>query len=231
MSEVGKLITKAKKEGRKFLLEHEAKLVAKSYGIPVPRGGLAETPEEAVKIAEEIGYPVVLKIVSPQVLHKTDVGGVKLSLTNRAEVVKGFKEMVSNVKRVKPDAEILGVFVEEQVPPGVEVAAGFLRDVQFGPVIMFGLGGVWIELLKDVTFRVLPVSREELEEMVTEVKVYQLLKGFRGQKPADINAVVDLLMKVGRVGIENSEIAEIDLNPVEVYPKGLRVVDVKIVLS
>ena len=178
-----------------------------------------------------MGYPVVLKVVSPQILHKTEVGGVKLSLKNREEVISGYREVVENVEKTRPGVRILGVYVEQQVPRGVEVVVGLIRDKQFGPVLMFGLGGVWVELLRDVTFRVLPAPREELEEMISEVKVYQLLKGFRGQKAADIDAIINLLINVGRMGLESDEIAEMDLNPVEVYPDGLVAVDVKVVLS
>jgi acyl-CoA synthetase (NDP forming) len=224
------LLLKVKEDGRNFLLEHEAKYFISSYGIPVTNIRLAKSEEEAVNFSKEIGFPVVLKIVSPQVIHKSDVGGVKVNLRNEEEVRRAYREIIENVKRKVPNAEIEGILVQEYAPPGVELIIGLLRDPQFGPTVMFGLGGVFVELFRDVSFRVAPLSEQDAESMIKEVKAYKLLTGFRGMEPVDIEAIKDALIRAGRIGIENEEIAEMDLNPVIAYPKGIKVVDARIIL-
>ena len=151
----------ARRQGRKFLLEPEAKTVCMKYGIPVTKFGVAKTVEEAVKLAEEIGYPVVLKVVSPDVIHKFDVGGVVLNLKSPEEVRKAFNQILENVRRHVPNARVLGVTVQEMAPPSTEVIVGAIRDPQFGPALMFGMGGIFVEVLKDVTFRIAPITGEE----------------------------------------------------------------------
>lgn len=224
------LLLRVKEDGRKFLLEHEAKSFIASYGIPVTEIKLARSEDEAVEYANQIGFPVVLKIVSPQVIHKSDVGGVKVNLKNEEEVKRAYREIIENVKRSVPDAKIEGILVQEFAPPGVELIIGLIRDPQFGPTVMFGLGGVFVELFRDVSFRVAPLSEQDAESMMREVKSYKLLTGFRGSEPVDLQAIKDALIKVGDIGVENEEIAEMDLNPTIAYPKGVKVVDARIIL-
>lgn len=224
------LLIKAKEDGRNFLLEHEAKSFIQDYGVPVTRIKLAKSEDEAVEFSRQVGFPVVLKIVSPQVIHKSDVGGVKVNLKNEEEVRRAYREILDNVRRKVPDAKVEGILVQEFAPPGVELIIGLIRDPQFGPTVMFGLGGVFVEVFKDVSFRVAPLSEQDAESMMKEVRAYKLLTGFRGAEPVDLDAVKDALIKVGRIGVENEEIAEMDLNPIIAYPKGIMVVDARIIL-
>ncbi len=225
------VIARARMEGRYVLMEPEAKRLCIEYGIPVPRFELARSVEEAVEHAERIGYPVVLKVVSPQVVHKTDVGGVFLNVSNREEVREAYRKVVENTLNRIPSAEIVGVLVEEQVKEGVEVIVGAFRDRQFGPTVMFGLGGVFVEVLDDVSFRVAPVSEADAEEMIREIRGYRILRGYRGRPPADLEAVKEIILKVSRMVTELREIGEVDLNPIHVYEEGAVAVDVKIILE
>jgi len=231
MSKVSSIFEEVRKSGRKHLLEMEAKSVCMEYGIPVTQFRLAKSEAEAVKFAEEMGYPVVLKIVSPDILHKSDVGGVMLNLKNAKEVKKAYKQIMENVKKHKKNAEILGVLVQEMAPPSTEVIVGAIKDPQFGHALMFGLGGVFVEVLKDVTFRIVPITEEEAREMISEVKAYPLLRGYRGTPPADIEAIVQILLKTSRLVSEHPEIMELDLNPIMVYEKGAKTVDARIILE
>jgi len=217
--------------GRKYLLETEAKTVCMEYGIPVTTFKLAKNGAEAVKFAEEIGYPVVLKIVSPDVIHKSDVGGVIVGLKNAKEVENAYKQILENVKKHKADAKIVGVLVQEMAPSSTEVIVGAVKDPQFGPAIMFGLGGIFVEVLKDVTFRVAPITEDEAHEMISEVKAFPLLKGYRNIPPADIDAIVKILLNTSRLIMEHQEIKELDLNPIMVYEKGAKTVDARIILE
>lgn len=228
---VSEIFAAVRREGRKFLLEHEAKMVCAEYGIPVTKLKVARTCEEAVKFADEMGYPVVLKIVSPDVIHKSDIGGVILNVKNAGEVSEGYKKILENVKKHAPNAEILGVAVQEMAPQSVEVIVGATKDPQFGPALMFGLGGIFVEILKDVTFRIAPITEEEAREMITEVKAYPILEGFRGEPPADIDAIVQILTNTSRLVTEHLEIKELDLNPIMVYEKGAKTVDARIILE
>lgn len=224
------LLLRVREDGRNFLLEHEAKSFIAEYGIPVTKIRLARSEDEAVEFAKQIGFPVVLKIVSPQVIHKSDVGGVKVNLKNEEDVRRAYREILDNVRSRVPEAKVEGILVQEFAPAGVELIIGLMRDPQFGPTVMFGLGGVFVELFRDVSFRVAPLSEQDAETMIREVKAYKLLTGFRGMEPVDINAIRDALIKVGEIGVENEEIAEMDLNPVIAYPKGIKVVDARIIL-
>ncbi len=213
--------------GRKVLTAESFEIL-KAYGIPVPSYGIAKTAEEALKIADEIGYPVAMKIVSPDILHKTDVGCVKLNV-RREDVEKTFYEIVKRAEDYLK-ADVDGVMVQKMMPMGREVIVGMKRDPQFGPLIMFGMGGIYVEVFRDVSFRIAPLSKEDAYEMVREVKAYRILKGVRGEKPSDINAVVDVILRVSKLSLDFEEVVEMDLNPVFVYEKGCCVVDAKIVL-
>ncbi len=231
MSVVLEIFSEVKKEGRKFLLEPEAKTVCMKYGIPVTDFKVAKNEAEAVKFAEKIGYPVVLKIVSPDIIHKSDVGGVVVNLRNARDVRKTYKQISKNVRKHKAKAKIVGMLVQEMAPESTEVIVGATKDPQFGPTLMFGLGGVFVEILKDVTFRIAPVTEDEAREMITEVKAYPLLKGYRNMPSADIEAIVRILLNTSRLVMEHQEIKELDLNPIIVYEKGAKTVDARIILE
>ncbi len=231
LTKTSRIFTETYKEGRKYLLETEAKTVCMEYEIPVTRFKLAKNEAEAVKFAEEIGYPVVLKIVSPDILHKSDVGGVIVNIKNAKEVRNAHKQILENVKKHKADAKILGVLVQEMAPSSTEVIVGAIKDPQFGPAIMFGLGGIFVEVMKDVTFRIIPITEEEAREMITEVKAYPLLTGYRNLPPADIDAIVKILLGTSKLVMDHPEIKELDLNPIMVYEKGAKTVDARIILE
>jgi acyl-CoA synthetase (NDP forming) len=219
------------RQGRRNLLEIEAKTICMDYGIPVTRFELAKNENEAIKFSKEMGYPVVLKIASPDIVHKSDVGGVKIDLQNSAQVKAAYKQILANVKQQNPKAQVWGVIVQEMVPQSTEVIVGAIKDQQFGPAVMFGLGGIFVEILKDVAFRIAPVSREEACEMICEVKAYPLLKGYRNMPKVDIEAIVKILLEASRMVMEHPEIKELDLNPIIVYEHGAKAVDARIILE
>ena len=231
MDKVSEIFAQAHKEKRKFLLETEAKTICTEYGIPVTKFLVAKNAEEAVKFAEKIGYPVVMKIVSPDVIHKFDVGGVVINLKTAKEVESAFKKILENVKKHNPNAKIIGITVQEMAPASTEVIVGAIKDPQFGQTLMFGLGGIFVEILKDVTFRIAPITEQEAKEMITEVKAYPLLQGYRGQPPADVDAIVKILLATSKLIMDHPQIKELDLNPVIVYEKGAKTVDARIILE
>lgn len=219
-------------EGRVTIGDAEAREILKAYDMRIPRSEIAESPDEAVRIAGEIGYPVVLKIASPDILHKTDVGGVKVGLDSAEEVRDAFELMVYRAQRYIPEAEIWGCLVQEMAPRGgLEVLIGMNRDPQFGPLVTFGLGGIYVETLKDVTFRIAPFSPEEAREMLGEIRASALLDGVRGQPAMDKDAIVDILLRVGQLVQDFPEIAELDINPLIVYPEGAIAIDMRLVLT
>lgn len=222
------------RDQRLVLLGSEAAEVAKCYGIPAAPVTLATTPREAVSEADKMGYPVVMKVASPKILHKTDVGGVKIGLKNAAEVREAFNEIMDNVHSYMPQAVVYGVEVQKMMPKGDELIVGMTRDVQFGPLIAFGLGGIYVNLLKDVSFRLARgLSTREIELMLRETKAYTLLRGYRGEKPRDIAAVVDVIRRVAALVTDFPEITELDINPVFAYEEGmgLSALDIKITIS
>jgi acyl-CoA synthetase (NDP forming) len=231
LKEILRIFSQAAKEGRKSLLETEAKTICIEYDIPVTRFKLAKDEEEAAKYATAIGFPIVLKIVSPDIIHKSDVGGVIVGVKNVNGVKKGYRQIMNNVRKHKPDARIAGVLIQEMAPAGTEVIVGSVKDPQFGPAIMFGLGGVFVEVLKDVTFRIAPITEDEAAEMISEVKAYPLLKGYRNTPPADLKAITKILVNTSRLVTEHPEIKELDLNPIMVYEKGAKAVDARIILE
>lgn len=224
----------AQADGRTFLPEPEAHAVLRAYGFPVLPGELARTEEEAVQIAERIGYPVVLKVVSPQIVHKFDVGGVRLRLEDARAVQSAFRGIMESVQERKPGAQIWGVFVQEFVsaPGGVETILGLKRDPHFGPLLMFGLGGVYVEVLRDVTFRIAPIRELGAYRMIEGIRAHRLLEGFRGQPPRDIDAIAECLLRLSQLAVELEEIEELDINPLMVFERGAgaRVVDARILL-
>ena len=231
MNSVSEIFNNAKREGRKFLLEPEAKTICKMYNIPVTDFKVAKNEDEVVKFSREIGFPVVLKIVSPDVIHKSDVGGVIIDLKSEEAVRKAYRQIIENVKKYKPEAKITGILVQEMAPPSTEVIVGSIKDPQFGPALMFGLGGIFVEVLKDVTFRIAPITEDDAREMITEVKAYPLLKGYRNMPPADIDAIIKIILNTSKLVMEHQEIKELDFNPIMVYEKGAKTVDARIILE
>lgn len=231
MKETNQILAAAEKEHRKILLETEAKTICAEYGIPVTKFRFAKNEDEATSFAEKMGFPVVLKIVSPDVIHKSDVGGVAVDLKDTREVKEAYKRIQRNVKERLPKAKIVGMLVQEMAPASTEVIVGATKDPQFGPALMFGLGGIFVEVLKDVTFRIAPITEDEAREMISEVKAYPLLKGYRNTPPADIDAIVRILLSTSKLVMEHQEIKELDLNPILVYEKGAKTVDARILLE
>jgi acyl-CoA synthetase (NDP forming) len=222
---------RARGEGRTVLTEFESKRVLKRAGVPVVETKLAKNQKEAVSISQKIGFPVVLKIVSPDVIHKTDAGGVKIGLENVSEVKKAYNDILTSVKKQVPRALVHGISVQKMARPGVEVIIGTSQDPQFGPVIMFGLGGLFVEVLRDVSFRIVPVGRRDAIEMIEETKGYPLLKGYRGKEPVDLSVLVDMILKISDLVGKNQAIKELELNPVFAYKQGALAVDARILLK
>ncbi|MHA1596958.1 MAG: acetate--CoA ligase family protein [Candidatus Asgardarchaeia archaeon] len=227
---VSEIIDKAIEEGRKELNEVESKRLVSAYDIPVARVKLAKSLDEAIHIANEFGYPVVLKIFSPDILHKSDVGGVVVDIKNDEQLSEAYNRIMDNVAKIKPNARIIGVVVQEYAPQGLEVIVGGIHDPFFGPTIMFGLGGIWVELIKDVTFRIAPIGEDEAEDMIREIKGYKLLTGYRGSEPVDVDALRSLIVRTSVLIYDFQEIGELDLNPIMLYRKGLKAIDARVIL-
>ncbi len=218
-------------KSQEVLNEVESKELLEKAGIPVVPTRLARSKKEAVSLSKEMGFPVALKISSHDVVHKTDSGGVRLGLANAAQVARAYTEILSSVKQANPGAQIQGVSVQPMATPAVEVIIGMSKDPQFGPVIMFGLGGIMVEVLKDVSFRIVPLERRDASEMIKEIKGYPILEGHRGQKPASIPALEELILKVSEFVEKHPEIEELDLNPVFAYPDKAVAVDARIIMG
>jgi len=227
---VKKLFKKVGEEKRHNLLETEARELLKEYHISLPEAELANNLDKAVEAGNRLGYPLAMKVVSPDIIHKSDAGGIKLGLNNQEDIKRAFKEIVENAEKVVTKEKILGTLISPMAKKGQECIIGMIRDAQFGPVIMFGLGGIFVEVLKDVSFRVAPLAAEDIDEMVKEIKGYKILTGIRGEKPKDIEAIKDILVRLSEIVIDNPEIKEIDLNPVIVHEKGASIVDSRVIL-
>jgi acetate---CoA ligase (ADP-forming) subunit beta len=224
-------VAQARAEGRTLLNEVEAKQALKEAGVPVTNTTLATSREEAQAQAEAAGFPVVLKVVSPDIAHKSDVGGVKLNLNSKDAVGAAYDEIMANSKKAVANAKIVGVAVQHMAPQGTEVIVGMTTDPQFGPVLMFGLGGIMVEVLKDVSFRLVPLSDRDADQMIGEIKGRPILEGVRGQPAADLGALRKALVKVSEFVEKHPEVRELDLNPVFAYPDGAIAVDARIVIS
>jgi len=225
------IISTARKEGRTLLTEVEAKEVLKEAGINVVDTKLAKDKAEAQSIAMSMGYPIVLKIVSPDIVHKSDVGGVKLGLQDDAAVGAAYDEIIAAAKQASPNANVHGVSVQPMAKQGIEVILGMSKDPQFGPVLMFGLGGIFVEVLKDVAFRIVPLTTRDASQMVREIKGFPLLEGYRGQDPADLAKIEEAIMTLSAYVDQRPEIKELDLNPCFAYKDGIAAVDARIVLE
>jgi len=225
------IIRKALKGKRAVLTEVESKQLMSEAGVPVIETTLAKSKAQAISMSKSAGFPVALKIVSPDITHKSDSGGVKLGLENATQVGKAYAEIVAAAKRTNPKAAIHGVSVQKMAKPGVEVIMGMSKDAQFGPVLMFGLGGIFVEVLKDVAFRIVPLVRRDASQMIKEIKGYPLLEGYRGQEPANITVLEDILLKVSDFVDRTPEIKELDLNPILAYSDGAMAVDARVILE
>lgn len=225
-----KIFEKVKKEGRPNLLEEEGQEVLHAYGFPLPKSELAKTENDAVKIAKKIGYPVVMKIASPQIIHKSDAGGVKVNLTNDDDVKSAFNEIVANAKKYNKKAEIKGVLVVEMIKGGKEMIIGSKLEPGMGPVIMLGMGGIYVEVLKDVTFKLAPVTDKEADDMIASIKMRKILEGVRGEKPSDKAKLSECIQRLSQLVTDFKEIKELDMNPVLVMEngKGCKILDVRI---
>jgi acyl-CoA synthetase (NDP forming) len=225
------VLAQARQENRTVLTEIEAKQLLMQTGINCTDTRLATTKDAAVRLSEQLGYPVVLKVSSVDITHKSDAGGVKINLNNSAEVENAFDDIMQSCKAAVPTANIEGVSAQGMAKPGIEVIMGMIKDPSFGPVIMFGLGGVFVEVLQDVAFRIVPIEKSDAEEMINEIKGRKLLEGYRGQEPADVACLQQMLLKLSNFVNTTPEIEEIDMNPVFAYKDGAVVVDARIILS
>lgn len=225
------ILDQARQAGRPALNEIEAKDVLAAAGVPVVAARLATSRDEAVRQANAIGYPVVLKVVSEQILHKSDIGGVKLNLDNAEAVGVAYDDIMNAARQHDPNATIDGVAVQQMAAPGIEVIVGMTRDPRFGPVLMFGLGGVLVEVLQDVAFRLAPLTERDAREMMADIKARKVLEGYRGTPPADLQALAGILINVGDFALANPAVQEIDLNPIYAYPQGALAVDARIILE
>jgi len=231
LKECETIIQKALKEGRSSLLIPESQQICKLHHIPTPVSYVVQNVDEAVTKGSEIGFPVVLKIVSPQILHKSDVGGVILDIESEAALKEAYPKLIAKVHEKRSKTEVLGVLIEKMMPPSTEVIVGGIRDSQFGPSIMFGMGGIFTEVYKDVAFRVAPLDKIDALNLIHELRGSRILEGIRGQPPADMNVLVDVLMDVSSLMLQHKAVSQLDLNPVLAYPDGLCAVDTRIVLA
>jgi len=225
------IIDKARGEGRRVLTEIEAKELLKQAGVSVVDTKLATSKEEAISISQQLGFPVVLKIASSDVVHKSDAGGVKLGLKTANQAGKAYDDILKAIKKQYPEAKIQGVSVQKMARPGVEVIIGISTDAQFGPVIMFGLGGILVEVLKDVSFRIVPLAKRDAREMIREIKGYPVLEGYRGQEPVDVTNLEEMILKVSNFAEQYPEVEELDLNPIFAYKDGAVAVDARVILK
>jgi acetyl-CoA synthetase (ADP-forming) len=225
------IFEKVRQERRNNLTELESRKILEYYQIPVVEGLVVQKIEDALEFADKYGYPLVLKIVSKDILHKTDVGGVKVGISTEKELRDGIVNLIKTVKKNKPKADIEGIFVQKMLPESPEVIIGGKKDPTFDQVILFGLGGVFVEVFNDVSFSVAPITQKEASEMITEIKGVKILKGIRGKEPVDFKALIDLLMKTSRMLKQNPDIRELDINPVFALKEGAIAVDARIIID
>ena len=229
--EVNSVFQRARDEKRTSLLETESRELLRAYGVSLPPAEFVRSPAEAAAASIGLGFPLAMKVVSPDIVHKSDAGGVKLNLKDEEAVVRAFGEIVERASSVTTQARVLGSMLSPMAPGGQECILGMIRDNQFGPVIMFGLGGIFVEVLKDISFRVAPITEQDLDDMIQEIKGYRLLTGIRGEKAKDIGAIKEILAKLNEIAVDNPEIREIDLNPVIVHEQGASIVDSRVILT
>ncbi len=220
-----------KRKRRNNLTELEAREVLANYGIPIVRGKVIKTIEEAKEFVDKTGYPVVLKVLSPQIIHKTEVGGVILNIKNEKELFEAYHQIIKNIQKNTSKATIEGFFIQEMLSSDREVIVGGKYDPTFGQTIAFGLGGVFVEVFEDISFRVVPISQEDAINMIKEIKAFKILKGYRGQKPVDFKMLVDILLKTSKMLEENPEIKELDINPIFAFSDRAVAVDARIIIE
>lgn len=228
------IISNALAENRNFLMEHESKNLLSNYDIPVGEYKVTKTRSEAIEFANKIGYPVVAKLMSPDIVHKTEANVIRLNIKSDNELSQSYEKIIANGKEYKPDAKVVGINIQKMSKNGVaEIIVGGVRDKNFGPVLMFGFGGIFVEIFKDVSYRVCPITKEEANRTVRSIKAFPLLNGYRGQPKGDIDQLINIMLKCCNLLIENPEIMELDLNPVIVFEtgKGIMVVDARIILK
>lgn len=229
---VNNIIAEARKEGRKKLLEHESMVLLEAYGIPLAPYFFIKNESEVELAVKKVGFPAVLKVVSPDIVHKSDVGGVIIGINDVSAMKEAIGKIKENVKRNQPDAKIVGFLAQKMLPKGgVEVIVGGIRDPVFDATIMFGLGGIFVEIFRDVSFRIAPITENEALEMINEIKSRKLLEGYRGDTPKDKKALAEIIVKAGKLLYEIKEIKEMDINPVIAYDKGAYAVDARFILS
>ncbi len=212
------------------LSQEKTEALLKKFGIPFPKRLPARNENQAVLCARKLGYPVVLKVSSPDIIHKTDAGGILVNLEDEEEVRRGFRSIIRNAKKYDRKAKINGVDVFKMIPEGTELIVGLKKDPQFGPVIMFGLGGIFVEVLKDVSFRLAPLKRKDAKEMISEIRGYKILEGIRGKKPANIKGIENVLLKVSELVMKKPGIKELDINPLFAYDNKIVAGDVRIIV-
>lgn len=225
------VLTKCIKDGYTILPELEARKVCDAYGIKCPPTQLVKSIEECIQAGNNIGYPVVIKIFSKQIIHKSDVGGVVVGIRDAEQLGQAYDNMLNTVKERFPKAVIEGVIVQKMLDKGVETIIGGFKDPQFGPVVMFGMGGIYVEVFKDAAFRLAPIDKEEAKRQIEQTKIYKVLKGIRGEKPCDLEALSEAIVNAANLLSSNDEIKEIDFNPVICYSDGCVAVDSRIVLD
>lgn len=226
-----RIIKQAIKKNHEFLLEYEAKQICVDYDIPTPPFDLVKDKREAVSVADRIGYPVVLKIASRQIIHKSDAGGVLLNLKNPSDVKAAYDSITENVDKYDHQAEIEGILIQKMAYPSIEIIVGALKDDVFGQTLMLGMGGIYVEIYKDVTFAIAPIDRCDAQWMLNNLKGSAILQGYRQKSLSDIESVIKVLLNVSKLVIEHSEIEQLDLNPLIVYERGVYAVDARIVLD
>jgi len=226
-----KFFEEIKKKRRNNLTELESRQVLTHYGIPLVKGEVIKSIEEAKSFIDKASYPVVLKVLSPQIIHKTEVGGVILNIRNEKELFESYHQIIKNVEKNEPKANIEGFFIQEMLSSDREVIIGGKYDPTFGQTIAFGLGGVLVEVFEDISFRVVPIIQEDAIDMIKEIKAFKILKGYRGQKPVDFRALVDILLKTSKMLEENPEIKELDINPIFALPDRSVAVDARIIIE
>jgi acyl-CoA synthetase (NDP forming) len=230
-SKIDNIFELVKQDNRTVLTEIEAKQVMEGIGIPTPEYHLAQSVEEAVDYAGQVGFPVVLKVVSPEIIHKSDAKGVLLNLQTEEEVKEGYERILKNAQNFNPNARVLGISVQKMLKSGVEVIVGVKRDNVFGPVVLFGLGGIFVELLKDVSLRVLPLAEQDIKNMMKEIQGYPLLDGYRGSKPIDFQSLESIIFKIAQLCTQFSQISELELNPIIAYEDGAWAADARILME
>jgi acetyltransferase len=230
---VRKLFERVRESGRVELGELEAREVIEAYGMRLPQSKLARSPDEAVQIASQIGYPVVMKISSPDILHKSDIGGVKVGLSDSTAVRDNYELIEYRARKYSSNARVWGMLVQEMVPKGREMLVGVSRDPQFGALVAVGMGGIYVEVLKDVAFRLAPISKQEVATQVRSIRTFPLLRGVRGEPPADIATIEDVVLRISQLVTDFPEIVEMDINPLVVHNQGegAIVLDARIILS